>query len=788
LVASTDSAFAQDRFEGRHFRGVGDTDYLRLLDTARRMFEPDPEFLNMAMLYEPTWNGLVEGPTWGAWWIQNSYGPTYCALPFYQEPFVTFLQHSQDLWFDQMGDGRRAGARDWVAPDGCLCDAAAPGWIVYKQGDGRVDIHDWGMEFTAAGIVLQAELLLISRDRQALAHYLPLLERSADFIESRRDPDKHLFLAGPAGNLLAPSYAGWRRPDGTYDRAYLAGLSVTYIAALDRLIELEKLAGREDGARLYAERRDLARRGLPLLTTPEGYLIKSLDPDGVRHGVYGAERHGYFEASPNHDAIALRVVDDDQARRIYDQIASIPELRPHDFILPNYPSYDDMYEEPRGLWAYGHWVNGGHWSTCEARMILAYYRLGRYEDARRSLRQLMKFARDYRMDNPLTDFGDSVYQPKLPYNVTCDAFGPPAALIRGLFEYLYRAEGLTLVPHIPPAVTQLEQLDPIRFGSKRLYLATIGTGPVTGVRVNGQPWGRHDGESVLLPYDETPEEARIVILLGGSQYREPAWDAEPREPVTDPGEVPPVLALLDQRAAAIQGLVDRLEAEGKGRTYDAGHARLAVRAVAAVHERRRMLADGALQPLADPDRQAAVDRLYLDTAIKLCDGLKPVLRAHGLTDDPRDAVFQGDRYVADLADVSLWRQIRRSSGANEFAARDACAVMATSGKGDAKEGNSVGWRLKTHVLPTDRFGELRLTLRGTAGAKFYVDVFDDDGLLVSSGWRASPTDAQTVSFPLAAGRKVTAVQLYTLSEGDGRVENWFSRLEFVPGGAPRQAE
>jgi len=34
------------------------------------------------MLYTPKWNGFVEGPTWDAWWIQNSYGTTYCALPF----------------------------------------------------------------------------------------------------------------------------------------------------------------------------------------------------------------------------------------------------------------------------------------------------------------------------------------------------------------------------------------------------------------------------------------------------------------------------------------------------------------------------------------------------------------------------------------------------------------------------------------------------------------------------------------------------------------------------------
>ena len=405
---------ATERFDGQHYRGVGDVEYVRLLETARRMFEPDARLQNLPMLYMASWNGLVEGPTWDAWWIQNSYGTTYSILPLLREPFLTFLQNSQDLWFDQMGDGKRVGAappHDWVAPDGCLCDAARPGWIVYKQGDGRIKIHDWGMEFTAAGLVLQSELLLISRDPQAIARYLPKLERCAAFIETRRNPTNNLFLAGPAGNLLAPSYAGWKRPDGTYDKAYLTGLSITYLAALDRLIELEKLAGRTEQAQLFAGLRASAKQGLQQLTTDEGYFIRSLDPDGTRHGVYGAATNGYFEASPNHDAIAFRIADKAQSEKIFQKIASLPGLRPHDFILPNFPSYDDMYEKPAGLWGYGTWVNGGHWSTCEARMMLAYYRLGKFADARRSMLQLLTFAEKFRMDNPLVKMGSDVYQP-----------------------------------------------------------------------------------------------------------------------------------------------------------------------------------------------------------------------------------------------------------------------------------------------------------------------------------------------------------------------------------------
>jgi len=515
------SAFGADNFEGEFYSGEGDAEYLQLLDISRRMFAPDPEFQNVAMLYTPAWNGFVEGPTWGAWWIQNSYGPTYCALPFYQEPLITFLNNAHDLWFEKMGDGKRTWTRDGrelVIPDGQLCDAAAPDWVVPKQGDGNVAIHDWGMEFTAAGLVMQAELLLISRDEQAISRYLPKLRRGADWIETRRDPENNLFLAGPAGNLLAPSYAGWKKPDGTFGKAYLAGLSITYIAALDRLIELEKLAGHKDEVQRYSKRRDLARQGLPLLTTDEGYFVKSLDPDGTRHGVYGAEKHGYFEAVSNHDAICFRVADDAQSEKIYRTIASIPELRPHDLIITNYPGLDDMYRPPTGwLWGFGTWVNGGHWSTCEARMVMAYYRLGKYDDARRSMRQMMKFAKQFRMDNPLIDFGAAVYQPREPINLCYDSFGPPAAMVRGLFEYRYSAEGLTLIPHIPPTIARLEQHFPIRFGSKQLYLATVGNGPVTSVLVNGKPWESFDRQSVTLLYDKTPREAVIQILLGAAK-------------------------------------------------------------------------------------------------------------------------------------------------------------------------------------------------------------------------------------------------------------------------------
>ncbi len=617
-------------FQGRHYLGRGNVEHLRLLEISRRMFAPDPELQNLSMLYEPKWNGLVEGPTWDAWWIQNSYGTTYAILPFLQEPYLTFLQNSQDLWFDQMGDGHRVGAAapfDWVAPDGCLCDAARPGWIVYRQGDGRVQIHDWGMEFTAAGVLMQSELLLISRDQKAIAHYLPKLERSAAFIESRRDPTNNLFLAGPAGNLLAPSYAGWKKPDGSYGQAYLTGLSVTYIAALERLAELEKLAGKSNQASVYISQSQKAREGLRNVTTDEGYLIRSLDPDGVKHGVYGAAEHGYFEASPNHDAIAFRVADDAQAERIFKKIASIPELRPYDFILPNYPTYDDMYEKPEGLWAYGTWVNGGHWSTCEARMMLAYYRLGQYEDARRSMRRLLTFADKFRMDNPLTHRGSEVYQPNQPINLCYDTLGPAAGFMRGLFEYRYTAAGLQLNPHIPADVTELDQCDPVRFGKKRLMLQTRGCGPVTGVRVNGSKWKQFDAKSIFLPYEKIPDFATIEITLGdgktggGKLYSAP----KTRPPGRSKDE--------DKRPAQLRFFAQRLEDNGWNDTYEAGHARLAAECLLQAEQRKKLIQSGSIKPLTEPAEAAAMQS-YKETGEKLFNGLQAVLQEYGKSTDP----------------------------------------------------------------------------------------------------------------------------------------------------------
>eukprot|EP01043_Picozoa_sp_COSAG02_P038272 COSAG02_NODE_2939_length_7699_cov_2.571184_4_plen_720_part_00 len=129
------------------------------------------------------------------------------------------------------------------------------------------------------------------------------------------------------------------------------------------------------------------------------YLVRSIDPNGQRHGVYSPRApcqfdepcgvtapHGFFESAPNHDAIALRVVDDDLSQSMYTSMTSIEGLRPCGWTIPNFPDYDDSCN---GCMGWGTWVSGGSWSTAEGRAILAHFRGGRLDLAAASMGRLI---------------------------------------------------------------------------------------------------------------------------------------------------------------------------------------------------------------------------------------------------------------------------------------------------------------------------------------------------------------------------------------------------------------
>ena len=224
--------------------------------------------------------------------------------------------------------------------------------------------------------------------------------------------------------------------------------------------------------------------------------------------------------------------------------------------------------------------------------------------------------------------------------------------MRGLFEYLYRAEGLTLLPHVPPGITRLEQRFPVRFGTKRLYLATVGTGPITGVTLNGKAWKSFDRASISLPYEQTPDIAIIEVAFGlatprGFQPPVPDHSPQPVPPndeawlnVTTTATGSPSVASrpdtdsLLKTAERLRRFHQLLANNRLTETYEAAHARLAIDCLATAHTRLTRLGEGNLKPLADPLSQAAANRLYLDTARKLSDGLSQVLATYAAATDP----------------------------------------------------------------------------------------------------------------------------------------------------------
>ena len=98
--------------------------------------------------------------------------------------------------------------------------------------------------------------------------------------------------------------------------------------------------------------------------------------------------------------------------------------------------------------------------------------------------------------------------------------------------------------------------------------------------------------------------------------------------------VAPELVELDARTQRLRRLHERLLAIGLGDSYEASHARLAIRYAQTCAERLRSGTKGALTPLS-PVSQDAADRSYLVTAFRLNQGLVKVLNGYEKSNDPQ---------------------------------------------------------------------------------------------------------------------------------------------------------
>lgn len=491
-------------YNNTYVSGSGDIKWLDLINKSCFMLHPSAVRPCFQMLYKSETDTLSEGFYWGGWWIQNSYGFSLGAVPVLNPFWQSVLTNSYDLFWDRIGDGKKTGVDKGLneddfppcykltGPDGALGDCVTfQGAIAYRQGDGDINLYDWFYEATAAGVLIKCEQLLFSRNKEDIKRYLPLLRRSVNHIGAVFG-ENGLPFVGPSSNLLAPSYGGSFNPEtGEIGKGYLTGLSVTYGAALAGMIEVLKIAGSENNEETekYRKSLELIRSARKQLLTAEGYYVKSMDPDGTPHGIYGAENYGYLEGTCNVDAVALGEADPETAKTILDKIASVKGIRPADVLCTNYPhlddtykSYQDKYNGPHSLgWKSGDWVDGGCWGTVEGRAILAYMAGGRYDDAYRAADFYMQWADEYRMDSPLSQWGHNTNNPwqkenddysicEYPVSVMVDNFAAVTCLLRGLFGFRAASDGLYITPQIPENIDSIFIRQPYYYCGKELRI------------------------------------------------------------------------------------------------------------------------------------------------------------------------------------------------------------------------------------------------------------------------------------------------------------------------------
>jgi hypothetical protein len=156
------------------------------------------------------------------------------------------------------------------------------------------------------------------------------------------------------------------------------------------------------------------------------------------------------------------------------------------------------------------------------------------------------------------------------------------------------------------------------------------------VSVNGRKWKRFDQRTVSLPYDKTPDLAQVRIMLGGAEEspadETPAgWRGTPV--MIQPTQVSANLPGFDELASRLREFCRRLDQASQTGSVEAAHAQLALHAIEILRLRQHLLLSGKIQPLPGP-AQAAAEKLYVDTAGKLFDGLEKALKANETSSDP----------------------------------------------------------------------------------------------------------------------------------------------------------
>ena len=434
------------------------------------------------------------------------------------------------------------------------------------------------------------------------------MERACDFIEKTRDPKNNLFLVGPACNLLAPSYGGVKQPDGTFGKGYLAGLSITYLAALDRMVELYKLTGDKEKLAEYERRQDDHPR-VAAAAADAGGLFRQVDrarrhearrvgPEEVRlsrrrgqrrrrGAARGRRRHGPVDLQanrglPRHPALRLPV---DQRAGPGRHLLELRKRR-------------TGRRTPRAS-ATGSTAASG--APSKAARSSCYYRLGKFDDIRRSAERAMKWAKDFRMDAPWSQRGENTN------NLWSDSGQAPRRR-RGRDDRQLRHSRrndpravrlrLSLRPADPASPraaidhrVRAEGAGPVRREDALPFLPQRRTEGQVGHGQRQAAEGRIAGRGRSCRTTSCPTEAKVEIVTEGG------WDAPlPRlaSPSTPPATTiaaAPQTELPDslKKPYAVLTAMDRLLAKEPNAEYEQAFVREAIGAIEAwlaAHRRR----------------------------------------------------------------------------------------------------------------------------------------------------------------------------------------------------------
>ena len=498
--------------------GAGSGSFAALLnDTAAAFFGGLPRLADDKLQL------LVEGGKWQGCWSQNYFG-MYCATPLLEGKLLDYHENTLEAFFDLQGDGRRTDMKGFTAPEGALPEYLAL-WNGFPEprykndeSSGLAAEFDFWVEGTAASVISLCDLLLARLDREKTARCLPGIEKALNWLLSRKDPRTGLLQVGPAGTLIERAYGATCRREGVADPGLPAGCAVNTVRALKLGAELELMTGREEQAASYRKEAAALTQALELLVEEDSYLINYLDAAGLRHGVLGAERFGYFEGTANTDGAAWGLLSPGRARRA---LMKLKELSPTPLAVSVWPVHDDAhYSYQKNDPAYGgagsHW-NGAAWFSSQARYLLGLLKYGFFKEAQAVGRAMLAVHDSGTMRDVMDDYGrqaPGANNPEKSGTFYIDGFGAFAGLLRGLFEVENLASDTALTPHLPEEIGSYVQHIPYFRGGKRIFPRVTGCGSrVCGIRVNGKPFAAPCREGrFLFDWETLPETAEIEFL------------------------------------------------------------------------------------------------------------------------------------------------------------------------------------------------------------------------------------------------------------------------------------